>query len=85
MENHMMRECVMQMEEVMSHSFRASAIRDMELALLKALEWRLACITPCSYLDLLPLPTTASNCTSLLLRSLSGNSNTRTLCSKKLK
>ncbi|KAM0849718.1 hypothetical protein ACQ4PT_053557 [Festuca glaucescens] len=60
----------LQMEEVMSHSFRASAIRDMELELLKALQWRLACITPYSYLDLLPLPTTASNCTSLLLRSL---------------
>ncbi|KAK1647613.1 hypothetical protein QYE76_065418 [Lolium multiflorum] len=61
----------LQMEEAMSHSFRASAIRDMELALLKALQWRLACVTPYSYLDLLPLPTTASNCTSLLFRSLS--------------
>ncbi|KAM0860542.1 hypothetical protein ACQ4PT_046471 [Festuca glaucescens] len=61
----------LQLEEVMSHSFRASAIGDMELALLKALQWRLACITPYSYLDLLSLPTTASNCTSLLLRSLS--------------
>jgi cyclin D7 len=63
----------MQMEGVMSHSFQASAIRDMERELLKALQWRLACVTPYSYLDLLPLPTTAaSRCTSLLLRSLSG-------------
>ena len=66
-----------QMEEVTSHSFRASTIRDMELTLLKALQWRLSCVTPYSYLDLLPLPTTTaaanrSRCIRLLLRSLSG-------------
>ncbi|VAH92393.1 putative cyclin-D7-1 [Triticum dicoccoides] len=65
----------LQMEEVTSHSFRASTIRDMELTLLKALQWRLSCVTPYSYLDLLPLPTTAaanrSRCIRLLLRSLS--------------
>ncbi|KAF0896946.1 hypothetical protein E2562_030792 [Oryza meyeriana var. granulata] len=33
----------LQMEEVMGHSFRPSTIGDMELTLLKALRWRLAC------------------------------------------
>jgi hypothetical protein len=68
-----------QMEEVMSHSFRPSTIRDMELTLLKALQWSLACVTPFSFLQLLlPLITscttaaTASRCTRLLIRSLSG-------------
>ncbi|XP_044983595.1 putative cyclin-D7-1 [Hordeum vulgare subsp. vulgare] len=65
----------LQMEEAMSHSFRASTIRDMELTLLKALQWRLACVTPYSYLDLLPFSTTAavkrSRCIRFLLRSLS--------------
>ncbi|KAL6653837.1 hypothetical protein ACP70R_008761 [Stipagrostis hirtigluma subsp. patula] len=70
----------LQMEEVMSHSFRSSTIRDMELTLLKALQWRLACVTPYSFLHLL-LPqgcttsaATASRCTRLLLRSLSETS-----------
>ncbi|CAM0874249.1 unnamed protein product [Alopecurus aequalis] len=65
----------LQMEEVMSHSFRASTIRDMELTLLKTLQWRLACVTPYSYLDILPTTTVAashrSRCSRLLLRSLS--------------
>jgi cyclin D7, plant len=68
-----------QMEEVMSHSFRPATIRDMELTLLKALQWRLACVTPFSFLQLLlPLttsctvPPAASRCTRLLIHSLSG-------------
>ncbi|KAL5205061.1 hypothetical protein ABZP36_009932 [Zizania latifolia] len=59
----------LQMEEVMGHSFRPSTIRDMELTLLKALQWRLACVTPFSFL-LLPTVAAASRCTALLLRSL---------------
>ncbi|KAG8090377.1 hypothetical protein GUJ93_ZPchr0011g27303 [Zizania palustris] len=61
----------LQMEEVMGHSFRPSTIRDMELTLLKALQWRLACVTPFSFLLLLPT-VAASRCTTtaLLLRSL---------------
>ncbi|KAL5666787.1 hypothetical protein ACJX0J_019008, partial [Zea mays] len=65
----------LQMEEVMSHSFLPATVRDMELTLLKALQWRLACVTPYSFL--LPLlntpPHTAawtSRCTRLLIRSL---------------
>uniref|UniRef100_A0ACD6A361 Uncharacterized protein n=1 Tax=Avena sativa TaxID=4498 RepID=A0ACD6A361_AVESA len=62
----------LQMEEVMSHSFQASAIRDVELALLKALQWRLACVTPQSYIDLLPTAAaTTAAASRLLLRSLS--------------
>uniref|UniRef100_A0ACD6AN21 Uncharacterized protein n=1 Tax=Avena sativa TaxID=4498 RepID=A0ACD6AN21_AVESA len=64
----------LQMEEVMRHSFRASAIRDVELALLKALQWRLACVTPQSYINLLPTTTAAATTAAasrLLLRSLS--------------
>ncbi|PNT66081.1 hypothetical protein BRADI_3g06910v3 [Brachypodium distachyon] len=65
----------LQMEEVLRHSFRASTVRDMELTLLKALQWRLACVTPYSYLQLLLLPTASpadrSLCTRLLLRCLS--------------
>ncbi|XP_062182210.1 putative cyclin-D7-1 [Phragmites australis] len=67
----------LQMEEAMSNSFRPSTIRDMELTLLKALQWRLACVTPYSFLQLL-LPLTrstaaaaASRCTRLLVASLS--------------
>lgn len=69
----------MQMEEVMSHSFLPATVRDMELTLLKALQWRLACVTPYSFLHLLlPLlphttATVASRCTRLLVRSLAGN------------
>ncbi|KAL6907993.1 hypothetical protein ACP4OV_002163 [Aristida adscensionis] len=66
----------LQMEEVLSHQFRPSTIREMELTLLKALQWRLACVTPYSFLQLL-LPhccttaAAASRCTRLLIRSLS--------------
>ncbi|KAK3120762.1 hypothetical protein QOZ80_9AG0693330 [Eleusine coracana subsp. coracana] len=67
----------LQMEEVMSHSFRPATIRDMELTLLKALQWRIACVTPFSFLQLL-LPlitcTAASRCTRLLICSLSETS-----------
>lgn len=51
----------------MGHSFRASTIRDMELTLLKALRWRLACVTPFSFL---PVTTTTTTTRALLLRSL---------------
>ncbi|KAL6654464.1 hypothetical protein ACP70R_007929 [Stipagrostis hirtigluma subsp. patula] len=66
----------LQMEEVMSHSFRSSTIRDMELTLLKALQWRLTCVTPYSFLHLLlphgcTTPAASSRCTRLLIRSLS--------------
>jgi hypothetical protein len=69
-----------QMEEVMSHSFRPATIRDMELTLLKALQWRLACVTPFSFIQLLlpqitsstVQPPAASRCTRLLIHSLSG-------------
>ncbi|BAT15414.1 Os11g0706801 [Oryza sativa Japonica Group] len=57
----------LQMEEAMGHSFRASTIRDMELTLLKALRWRLACVTPFSFL---PVTTTTTTTRALLLRSL---------------
>lgn len=59
--------CGGQMEEAMGHSFRASTIRDMELTLLKALRWRLACVTPFSFL---PVTTTTTTTRALLLRSL---------------
>jgi cyclin D7 len=70
----------MQMEEVMSNSFLPATIQDMELTLLKALQWRLACVTPYSFLQLLlPLltphtttTTTPSRCIRLLIRSLTG-------------
>ncbi|OEL25963.1 putative cyclin-D7-1 [Dichanthelium oligosanthes] len=65
------------MEEAMSHSFRASSVRDMELTLLKALQWRLACVTPYSFLQLLhpfllggAAATAAAAATRLLIRSL---------------
>jgi cyclin D7 len=68
------------MEEVISHSFLPAAVQDMELTLLKALQWRLACVTSYSFLQLLlPLTTphstttTPSRCTRLLIRSLTGN------------
>ncbi|XP_062198263.1 putative cyclin-D7-1 [Phragmites australis] len=66
----------LQMEEAMSNTFRPPSIRDMELTLLKALQWRIACVTPYSFLQLLlPLITcstsAASRCTRLLIRSLS--------------
>ncbi|OQU84123.1 hypothetical protein SORBI_3005G231400 [Sorghum bicolor] len=68
----------LQMEEVMSNSFLPATIQDMELTLLKALQWRLACVTPYSFLQLLlPLltphtttTTTPSRCIRLLIRSL---------------
>ncbi|CAO1943913.1 unnamed protein product [Urochloa humidicola] len=53
----------LQMEEVLSHSFRPATVRDMELTLLKALQWRLACVTPYSFLQLL-LPTTTMTTTT---------------------
>uniref|UniRef100_A0A0E0MIF1 Cyclin-like domain-containing protein n=1 Tax=Oryza punctata TaxID=4537 RepID=A0A0E0MIF1_ORYPU len=55
----------LQMEEAMGHWFRASTIRDMELTLLKALRWRLACVTPFSF-----LPAITATASLLLLRSL---------------
>ncbi|TVU23277.1 hypothetical protein EJB05_25632, partial [Eragrostis curvula] len=69
----------LQMEEVMSHSFRPATIRDMELTLLKALQWRIACVTPFSFLQLLLPPcgtpaVAASRCTRLLIHSLSESS-----------
>ncbi|KAJ1277373.1 hypothetical protein BS78_05G290100 [Paspalum vaginatum] len=65
----------LQIEEVLRHSFLPATVRDMELTLLKALQWRLACVTPYSFLQLhLPLARTtaaaASRCTRLLIRSL---------------
>uniref|UniRef100_A0A0D9XVS2 Cyclin-like domain-containing protein n=1 Tax=Leersia perrieri TaxID=77586 RepID=A0A0D9XVS2_9ORYZ len=59
----------LQMEEVMGHSFRASTIRDMEITLLKALQWRLACVTPFSFLLLL-FSKYIANASRLLLCSL---------------
>ncbi|CAO2145261.1 unnamed protein product [Urochloa humidicola] len=65
----------LQMEEVLSHSFRLATVRDMELTLLKALQWRLACVTPYSFLHLLlPITMMTTGCcitTRLLLCSLS--------------
>ncbi|XP_015697924.1 putative cyclin-D7-1 [Oryza brachyantha] len=59
----------LQMEEAMGHSFRPSTVGDMELTLLKALRWRLACVTPFSFL--LPAAATAAAAAShILLRSL---------------
>jgi hypothetical protein len=50
-----------QREQVMSHSFRPATIRDMELTLLKTLQWHLACVTPFSFLQLLlPLITSCT-------------------------
>ena len=43
----------MQMEEVMSHTFLPATVLDMELTLLKVLQWSLACVTPYSFLHLL--------------------------------
>ena len=62
----------LQMEEVLGHSFRSATVRDMELTLLKALQWRLACVTPYSFLHLLIPPSSpaSARCTRLLLRSL---------------
>ena len=62
----------MQMEEVLEHSFRSGTVRDMELTLLKALQWRLACVTPYSFLHLIMPPSSPASgpCTRLLLRSL---------------
>ncbi|RLM58163.1 putative cyclin-D7-1 [Panicum miliaceum] len=66
----------LQMEEVLGHSFRSATVRDMELTLLKALQWRLACVTPYSFLHYLIIPPSSSpaasarRCTRLLLRSL---------------
>ncbi|PUZ45908.1 hypothetical protein GQ55_8G262200 [Panicum hallii var. hallii] len=64
----------LQMEEVLGHSFRSATVRDMELTLLKALQWRLACVTPFSFLHYLIIPppssASAARCTRLLLRSL---------------
>ncbi|CAN6226900.1 unnamed protein product [Urochloa humidicola] len=55
----------LQMEEVLSHSFRPATVRDMELTLLKALQWRLACVTPYSFLQLLlPITTTTTTTTT---------------------
>ncbi|RCV39790.1 hypothetical protein SETIT_8G251100v2 [Setaria italica] len=61
----------LQMEEVLGHWFRAATVRDMELALLKALQWRLACVTPYSFLQLIITTATTARCaTRLLIRSL---------------
>ncbi|XP_020113698.1 putative cyclin-D7-1 [Ananas comosus] len=68
--------------EEMEHRFQASTTQDMELMILKALDWRLSCVTPFSYVDLLlPLSrqhteeTTSADCvTHLLLLSLLGTS-----------
>jgi cyclin D7 len=67
----------MQLEEVLGHSFRPATVRDMEVTLLKALQWRLACVTPYSFLQLLLRHTTtaaattaARRATRLLVRSL---------------
>ncbi|OAY68121.1 putative cyclin-D7-1 [Ananas comosus] len=68
--------------EEMEHRFQASTTQDMELMILKALDWRLSCVTPFSYVDLLlPLSrqhtegTTSADCvTRLLLLSLLGTS-----------
>ncbi|RLM69640.1 putative cyclin-D7-1 [Panicum miliaceum] len=66
----------LQMEEVLGHSFRSATVRDMELTLLKALRWRLACVTPYSFLHYLIIPPSSSpaasarRCARLLLRSL---------------
>ena len=62
----------MKMEEVLEHSFRSGTVRDMELTLLKALQWRLACVTPYSFLHLIMPPSSPASgpCTRLLLRSL---------------
>lgn len=69
--------------EEMEHRFQASTTQDMELMILKALDWRLSCVTPFSYVDLLlPLSrqhteeTTSADCvTHLLLLSLLGINN----------
>ncbi|CAL9119009.1 unnamed protein product [Musa acuminata var. zebrina] len=42
----------LQMEDL-SHSFAASTIQEMELMVLERLDWRLACITPLSYVEVL--------------------------------
>ncbi|CAD6255543.1 unnamed protein product [Miscanthus lutarioriparius] len=69
----------LQMEEVMSHSFLPATVQDMELTLLKALQWRLACVTPYSFLQLFlsltPHTTVAvaSHCTRLLICSLTAS------------
>lgn len=68
----------MQTEEL-EHRYQSSTIKRMELAVLKALKWRLVCITPYSYVDLLihclasPHPSLATHTIELLLRALLGN------------
>ncbi|CAL9098172.1 unnamed protein product [Musa textilis] len=72
----------LQMEDP-SHSFAASTIQEMELTILERLDWRLACITPYSYVQVLTwgLEHTRTPCIArtieLLLCALSGTVNGR--------
>ncbi|XP_072997923.1 putative cyclin-D7-1 [Typha latifolia] len=52
----------------LDHSFVVSSIMEMELTVVKALDWRLCCVTPHSYVDLLHLRNTGTaRATNLLL------------------
>ncbi|KAI3958516.1 hypothetical protein MKW92_000605, partial [Papaver armeniacum] len=42
-----------ELQDDLNHSFQPSIFQDMELTVLKALGWRLSCVTAYSYLDLL--------------------------------
>ncbi|CAL9057707.1 unnamed protein product [Musa banksii] len=72
----------LQMEDL-SHSFAASTIQEMELMVLERLDWRLACITPLSYVEVLTWGSehTRTPCIArtieLLLCALSGTVNGR--------
>ncbi|XP_038980985.1 putative cyclin-D7-1 [Phoenix dactylifera] len=59
--------------EDLDHRFQPSIVQQMELTVLKALDWRLSCVTPYSYVHLLTWRTHASQSarvTHLLLRAL---------------
>ncbi|KAG1337843.1 putative cyclin-D7-1 [Cocos nucifera] len=64
------------MTKDLDHCFQPSTVQQMELTVLKTLDWRLSCVTPYSYVHLLTWPTHSSlsaRVTHLLLRALLGN------------
>lgn len=73
-----MKHCIYSLKQMedLEHTFKPSTIQEMELMVLKALDWRLACVTAFSFANLMLGPTGSGpmndKVTRLLLRSLLG-------------